>query len=104
MKTQSLRTKSVRVRVVEFQHQWAKYYISIPPNLEIYDLKRPWIFKTKEEAERFAVWLDETLLILECSIGAEILAPYGKTPKDAFKMYVKHLEALKAEREAASEK
>ncbi len=56
---------------------------------------------TKEEAEKFANWFDEVLFMLEWFTAAELLVPYGKTPKDAVDIFVKHHESLEKESQAA---
>jgi len=95
-KAQKPRAWGSRLHVLEYRDgnfPWAKYYIAIPPNLHIADLKRTWMFKTKEEAEAFARWFDETLFMLEWYEAAEMLAPYNATPLEAVEEYVKHLKA-----------
>jgi len=45
--------KKCRLHVLDYHngnYPWAKYYIAFPPNLVIPDLKRPWMFQTKESS------------------------------------------------------
>jgi hypothetical protein len=76
----------------DWKNRWAKYYIGFPPNLEITDLRRTWLFKTEEEAKSFARWLDEIIGLLDYFEAKEMLAPHNKPLLEAVKEFAEHIE------------
>jgi len=99
----ALHSGECRLHVNAYNDRCFKYYVGLPPNVELPDFKKTWTFKTKEDAEKFAAWFDDVLLTLEYTNATEVLAPHGATPVEAIDLFVKHLEAEKAEQKRWAE-